>query len=147
MDQRLASLEHDARQPRPASEADVQADKKIREGTEGAATAVQAMQGDSFSANRVDPDPICSTIFGMKAKPPVLPCRGDALVENDAATPKLCLSPLEMRTTTAAGGLLSTSKTSTATRTPFDQPTLGFCLIEEKKLRTATQSASHDSSF
>ena len=38
--QRLASLEHDARQPRPAMEADVQADTKTRERTEGAAKAV-----------------------------------------------------------------------------------------------------------
>ena len=49
--QRLASLEHDARQPRLAMEADGPADTKTRERTEGAATAVQAMHGDSFSAS------------------------------------------------------------------------------------------------
>ena len=46
MDQRLVSLEHDARQPRPAMEEDVPADKKTRERTEGAASAVQAMHGE-----------------------------------------------------------------------------------------------------
>ena len=40
MDQRLTSLEHVARQPRLTMEADGQADTKIRERTEGAATAV-----------------------------------------------------------------------------------------------------------
>ena len=49
--QREVSLEQDARQPRPAMEVDVQADKKAHERTEGAAKAVQAMHGDSSSAN------------------------------------------------------------------------------------------------
>ena len=40
MDQRLTSLEQDARQPRLAMEADGLADTKTRERTEGAATAV-----------------------------------------------------------------------------------------------------------
>ena len=61
---RVASLEQDARQPRLAMEADGPADKKTRKRTEDAATAVQAMHGDSFSANRVDPDPKSSTSFG-----------------------------------------------------------------------------------
>ena len=61
--QRLAGLEHDVRQPRLTMEADVQADTKTRERTEGTATAVEAMHGDSCSANRVDPDPMCSTSF------------------------------------------------------------------------------------
>ena len=147
MDQRLASLEHDARQPRPAMEADVQADKEARERTEGAATAVQAMHRDCFPANRVNPDPMCWAIFGVKAEPPALPCRDDVLVENDAAVPKSCLSPLEMSTTTAAGGLLPTGKTSTATRTTFDQPPLWFFLAEETNLRTPMQYALYYSSF
>ena len=41
--QRLASLEHDAWQPRLVMEAAVPADEKSCERTEGAATAVQAM--------------------------------------------------------------------------------------------------------
>ena len=95
----------------------MQANKETRERAEGAATAAQAMHGDSFSANRVDPDPMCSTIFGMKAEPPTLPCRDDVLVESGAAAPKLCISPLEMRSPTAAGGLLLAGKATTATRT------------------------------
>ena len=62
--QRLASLEHDARQPRLAMEVDMQTDTKNYKRMEGATTAVQAMHGDSCSANRVDPDPMCSTSFG-----------------------------------------------------------------------------------
>ena len=73
--QRSASLEHDARQPRSAMEADVQEDTKTRQRTEGAATAVQVLHGDSCSANRVDPDPMCSTSFGgASTGPPALPC-------------------------------------------------------------------------
>ena len=45
-DQREASLEQDARQPRLTKEADGPANTKTRERTEGAATAVQAMHGD-----------------------------------------------------------------------------------------------------
>ena len=123
-DQRLASLEHDARQPRLAKEADGQAGTKTREHTEGAAKAVQAMHGDSFSANWVDPDPMCWTSFSVKVKPPALPCGDDVVVANGAAVPKSCLAPLEMRTTTAAGGLHPTGKPSTATRTTFDRSTL-----------------------
>ena len=53
MDQHVTRLEHGAWQPRLAMEADGQADTKTRERTEGAATAVQAMRGDCFSARRV----------------------------------------------------------------------------------------------
>ena len=81
---RLASLEQDGRQPRLAMAADVPADKETRERTEGAATAVQAMHGDSFCANRIDHDPMYSTSFGVKAEPPDLPRRDDVLVENGA---------------------------------------------------------------
>ena len=52
IDQRLARLEHDARQPRLATEADGPADTKT-ERTESAAKAVQAKYGDSGSAQRV----------------------------------------------------------------------------------------------
>ena len=58
------------------------------------------------------------------------------MVENDSVAPKSCLSPLEMRSPTAAGGLLPAGMASTATRTTFDQPTLWFCPIEEKSFRT-----------
>ena len=123
--QRFASLEQDTREPRLVMEADGPADTKTRGRTEGAATtAVKAMRGDSFSANRVDPDLMCSTSFGVKAEPSAVACRDDVLVENGAAASKSCLSSLEMRSPTAAGGLLPTGKTSLATWTIFDQPTL-----------------------
>ena len=54
VDQRSTSLEHGARQPRLAMEADGLANTKTRQRTEGAAIAVQAMHGDSVSACRVD---------------------------------------------------------------------------------------------
>ena len=109
--QYVASLEQDTRQPSLAMEADGPADKKTRERTEGAAKAVHAMHGDSVSANRVQAGPKTISIsFGVKAEPPALPCRDDLLVENGAAAPKSCLSPLERRSPTAAGGLLPTGK-------------------------------------
>ena len=130
--QRLTSPEQDARQPCPAMKADVPADEKTRERTEGATKAVETMHGDSFSANRVHAGPkTTSNSFGVETEPPVLPCRDDVLVENCAAAPKLCISPLEMRTTTAVGGLLPTGKTITATWTTLDRPTLWFCLAKE----------------
>ena len=120
MDHRASSLEQDARQPRLAMVADGQADVKTRERTEGAATAVQAMQGDRCSAYRVDPDPMCSASFGDDSTgPPALPCSGDdALVGKGAAAPNSCFSPLEMRTTSATGGLLPTSKPLQQRRPP-----------------------------
>ena len=137
MDQRLASLQRDARQSRPAMEADVQVDTKICERTEGAAKAVQAMNGDSFSAKRIQDGPKSSTIFGERVEPPALPCRDDVVVQNGAAAPKSCLSPLKMRTPTAAGGLLPPGETSTTTRTTFDHSTLWFCQTEETILKTS----------
>ena len=141
--QRVASLEQGARQPCLAMEADVQSDTKTRQRTEGAATVVQAMHGDSFSPYRGDPGPkTTSTSFNVKAEPPALPYRDEVLVENGAAVPKSCISPLEMRTTTAAGGLLPIVKTTTATWTTLDRPTPWFCIItEEKNLRTSTPYA------
>ena len=81
-EQRSASLEQDAWQPRLALEADVTAKR-----TEGAAAAVQAKYGDSCSAKRVQIDPIRLTSFSDDfTGPPALPCsRDDALVDNGAA--------------------------------------------------------------
>ena len=145
----LASLEEDARQSRLAMEAEGPADTKTCKRTEGAATAVQTMHGDSFPATRDDPSPkTTSTSFGVKADPPALSCRDNVLVVNDAATPKSCLSPLEMRTTTAAGGVLPTGETSTATRTTFDYSTLWCCQTKEMySKRTSVPSAWYDTSF
>ena len=103
MSQGLAGLEHGARQPLLAIEADGPADKKTRERTEGAVRAVQAMHGDLFPANRVQARPKTTSIsYGVKVEPPALLGRDDVVVENDAAAPKSCLSPLEMPTTTTA---------------------------------------------
>ena len=131
-DQHAASLKQDARQPRLAMEADEHANTKTRKRTEGAAIAVQAMRGDGFSARRVEPGPNTSpTSFGMKAEPPALPCRDDVVVESGDAAPELCLPLLEMPTTTAAGGLVPTGKTSKATETTSNEPLLRFYATEE----------------
>ena len=151
-DQHLTRLEHGARQPRLAVEADGQASTRTRERTEGAATAAQAMRGDCSSARQVEPGPTNSTSFGMKAEPPALiPCRDVSVVECGAAAFKSCLSSMEMRTSTAAGGLVSTGDTSKASETTLDEPPLRFCLTEEPDLkaensRTSIPSASYDSS-
>ena len=88
LDQHGASLEPDARQPHLAMVADGPAHTKIRECTKSAATAVQAMHGDSYSATWVDPGPKTnSTSFDMMAEPPALPCRDSILVENGDASP------------------------------------------------------------
>ena len=80
MDQHVTSLEQDARQQRFAMETDGPANTKTRERTEGAATAVQAMRGDSCSADLVDPDPMCSTNSGDDCTgPPAPPCSGRML--------------------------------------------------------------------
>ena len=112
-------------------EVDGPSDTKTRERTEGAAKAVQAMHGDSCSTNRVDPDPMCLTSFGVKAKPTVLLRRDDVLVENGAAAPKSSLLPLVMPSPTAAGGLLPAGKASTTTSITFYQPRLRLCPTEE----------------
>ena len=52
-DQRVASLEHEARQPRLAMVANGQAHTRTRERTEGADRAVPAKRGDSCTAQRV----------------------------------------------------------------------------------------------
>ena len=88
----------------------------------------------------------------MKAEPPDLPCRDDVLVEGGDAAPTSCLPSLEMCTTTAAGGLVPTGKTSAATETTFNEPLLRFYATEEtnpkeEKLWTSIPSAWYDSSF
>ena len=77
IDQHATSLEHGARQPRLAMEADGPADTKTRERLEGAAKAVQAMRGDGFPARRVEPGPNTnSTSFGVKAETSRSPLQG-----------------------------------------------------------------------
>ena len=147
--QRVASLEQDARQPRLAREADGPADTKTRRHTEDAAKAVQAKHGNnSCTAQKVQGGPKTSTCFGVKAEPTALSCRDDVLVENGVAAPKSCLSPLEMRSPTAAGGLLPAGKASIATRTTFNQPPLRLYLTKETNSnKTSTQYVSYNSSF
>ena len=151
-DQHLTRLEHGARQPRLAVEADGQASTKTRERTEGAATAVQAMRGDCFSACRVEPGPTTnSTSLGMKADPPAPPCRDDSVVECGSAAFKSCLPSMKMRPSTAAGGLVPTGDASKASETTLNEPPLRFCLTEETDLKaenswTSIPSASYDSS-
>ena len=149
--QREASLEHDVRQPRLAMEADGPAVTKTHERTEGAATALQAMHGDSCTAQDIQDGPKTSTSFGVKAEPPDLSCREDVLVENGAASPKSCLPSSDMRSPTAAGGLLPTREASTATRTTFNQSRFRFYSIEETDSKTNSRTrilyVSHHSSF
>ena len=143
LEHQLTSQEQDAWQPRLVMEANGPANTKTRERTEGAATAVQAMLGDSFSAYRVDPGPNTnSTSFGMMAEPPALSCRDDVVFESDDAAPKSCLSSLEMRSPTAAGGLVPIGETSTATETTANKPLFQLYSTErenskKKKLRTS----------
>ena len=112
--QHAAKLEHNARQPRIAMEADGPTHAKTRECTEGAATAVQAMRGDGFSARRVEPGPKTNPAsVSMMAEPPLLPCRDHFLVENGDSSPKSCLSAVEMCKATPAGGLLHAGSAST----------------------------------
>ena len=152
LEKRLTRLEHGARQPRLAMEADGQANTKTRERTEGAATAVQTMHGDSCTtAQNIQDGPKTSITFGMEAEPPDLPCREDVLIEDGATTPKSCLPSLDMRSPTAAGGLVPTGEASTSKKTNYNQSPLRFCSTKETNLeasckKTSIPSASYDSS-
>ena len=118
MNQHVTSLEHGARQPRLAIEADGHANTETHERTEGAATAVQAMRRDSFTTEqKVQDGPKTSISFGMMAEPPDLSCRDDGSVEEGATSPESCLPSLEMRSSTAAGGLVPIGEASAATET------------------------------
>ena len=149
LDQHVTSLEHGARQPRLAMETDGPANTNTRK---GAAIVVQAMRGDSCTAaQKVQHGPKTSITFGAEAEPPNLPCREDVLDEGGDAAPESCLPSLEMRSSTAAGGLVPIGEASTATETNFNQPPLWFCSTEETDLeaiceKTTIPSASYDSS-
>ena len=133
MEKRLTRLEHGARQPRFAMEADGPANTKTQKRTEGAATAVQAMRGDScVTAQNVQDGPKTSITFGMEAEPPDLSCRKeDVLIEDGATTSKSCLPSLEVRSPTAASGLVPTGEASIASETTSNEPLLRFYEIEE----------------
>ena len=129
---------------------------KTRERTKDAAIVVQAMRSDRFTAaQKVQDGPKTSVMFGVEAEPPDLPCRDDVLVEGDDAAPKSCIPCLEMRSPTAAGGLVPTGEASTATETTSNEPLLRFYATEEmnpeeeSKMEnswTSTLYASYDNS-
>ena len=147
-DQRTASLEQNARQPRLAMEADVTIDAKTRKRTEGAAAAERVISGDNSSA-QVDTYPIHLTSFGDDStEAPALPCsRDDAQVDEGAAAPKPCLSPVGMGTRSATGSFLPVGIVSTAMMAIFHQLPLRFCLTGEIKSKTSNQYATDYSSF
>ena len=153
MDQHVTRLEHGARQPRLAIEADGYNNTKTRERTEGSATAVRAMRGDCFSARLLEHGPNTnSTCFGVKAEPPALPCKDDVVVECGSAASESCLPSLKIRSTVAAGSLAPTGEASTAPETTSNEPLLRLYETEEmnpegdSKMEdswTLTQSASY----
>ena len=101
--------------------------------------AERMISGDNSSA-QIDTDPMCLTSFGDdSAGPPVLPCtrRDDALVDNGAKLPKPCLSPAEMRTRTAAGGILPTGGTAFTEMKDHISPTVFSWSLGETKKRTS----------
>ena len=145
-EQRSASLEQEARQPHLATEADVPTGTKAQRRIEDA-EADQAKNGETCSTKRVQADPTNLTSIGMKAEPPVLPHRDGVLADKGTAAPKPCLSPGEMRTRIAAGGLLSTSKASTATMIIYYQLRLLFCPTKNISSGTSNQYTTDYSSF
>ena len=91
----------------------------------------------------------------MMAKPPAIPCGENVLVEEGATSPKSCLPSLELRSSTATGGLVPTGEASTATETTSNEPLLRFYATEEmipeddseeEKSWTSIPSVSYDSS-
>ena len=155
LEQHLLSQEQDARLPRLAMEADETSNTKTQERMEGVAKAVQAMRGDSCTAEQIVQDgPKTSITFGVEVGPPDLPCWEDFLVEEGATSPESCLPSLEMRSPTAAGGLFPIGEASTATETTSNESLLRFYATEEmnpeggskeKNSWTSIPSASYDS--
>ena len=109
-------------------ETDVTSDKKTREHTEGAAAVLQTKHRDSCSAKRLQVGP---TSFGMKYELHALPRWDDVLVHKDAEASKPCLSHVETRTLTAAGGLLPAGTASASMRTTFSRSLPSLTLGEE----------------
>ena len=115
-------------------------DPKTRDRMEDV-VADRGISRDSSSANQVDPNQMCLTSFGDDfTGPPTLPCsRDDALVDNGAVAPKPCLSPVEMRTRTAAAGLLHAGTASTTMKTIFPRP----LFLEASSERPRNVPAAH----
>ena len=83
-----------------------------------------------------------SISFGMTAKPPALPRRDDVLVDKCTNVTKPCLSPVEMCTPTAAGGLLPAGTSSTVMRTIFPRPLFLTASERPRKKAAAKQTVS-----
>ena len=89
----------------------------------------------------------------MKAEPPALPYRDDVVVESGLAAPKSYLPFKEIRSLSAAGGLLPTGEASSATRTTLNKPPLWYYSTEETdsktswRTRTRIRYVSYDSNF
>ena len=82
---------------------------------------------------------MCLTSFGDDSTEPLAlpPCRDNAMVDKDAAASNPCLSLVEMRTSTAAGGLLSAGTAFTSLRSVVFQPLFFWTLGEKTKERTS----------
>ncbi|CAM9184073.1 unnamed protein product, partial [Ascophyllum nodosum] len=114
------------------------------------------MRGDSCTTEqKVQDGPKTSTTFGMEAGRPDLPCRENVLIEDGATTHKSCVPSLEMRSPTAAGGLVPTGEAFTASEATSNEPLLRFYETEEMNPEgdskmgnswTLTLYASYDSS-
>ena len=140
--QRLAGLQHEDRQPRLTTEEDVEPDIKARKSTENAA-ADRVKNGDSCFARRVDDGSTSLTSFGMIAEPPALQIfRDDTLVDKSAEELKQCLSPVEMRTPTVTGGLLSARTASTAIRAIFPRPLFFRASVKRPRREPAGQAST-----
>ena len=85
------------------------------------------------------------------AEPPALPCRDDVVVESGPAASKSGLPFLEMRSPSAAGGLLPTGEAFSATRTTLNKSPLRYYSTEETdsktNWRTRIRYVSYDSNF
>ena len=73
-------------------------------------------------------------------KPPTIPRMDDVSVNEGAAVPKPCLSPVEMRMLTAAGGLLPAGTASTEIGTTFPRTLFSRSLGETKKSTRRTNN-------
>ena len=110
--QRCAGLQQlQAQQPRLAVKADVLEDKKTRKSRGDFAPDGRL---EDISSGRVY-DSMRLTSFDDQEyiEPPALPCRDNALINQGHEVPKPCLSPVEMRKSTPAGGLLHAGSAST----------------------------------
>ena len=110
--QRRAGLKQlPAQQPRLAVKADVLEDKKTRESRED--FAPDGRSGD-ISSDRIYYSMRLTSFDDQEyIEPPTLPCRDDAPINQAHEVPKPCLSPVELRKSTPAGGLLHAGSAST----------------------------------